>query len=91
MLLRQLGSRHGAFLNPTTGVISPGGHVTLLIRDNRITINNFQPATSTSNNHHENNHEDNNNKNNTTPDHNDNNHHESVGVAGEEIGPKRRV
>ena len=91
MLLGQFGSRHRGFLDSTTGVISPGpSHVTLLIRDNRMTINNLSltSTTTSSNNHHDNHDDDNNNNNhnNTTNHHNNNNHYELAGVGGEENG-----
>ena len=95
MLLGQFGSQHRGFLDSTTGVISPGpSHVTLLIHDNRMTINNLSltSTTTSSNNHHNNHHNNhnnnhnNNNHNNTTNHHNDNNHHEPAGVGGKENG-----
>ena len=85
------GAGIGFFLDSTMGVISPGlSHVTLLIRDNRMTINDLTltSTTTTSNNHHDNhdNNGDNNNNNNTTNHNNNNNHHEPAGVGGEENG-----
>ena len=75
MLVGQFGSWHGAFLDSTMGVISPGqNHVTLLIRDNRIMIGDFNlpvSPTSTSNSHY-------NNHNNNHNNHN-NHHHERQG------------